>query len=1089
MKHDRQLQRGCEADEPARDGEGTTIALRRTQGEPRALQQPSAPIGGPGWTFSFADAINAGVSVQMDGGGTDMSGAEVLRHAAHGVSGSGGSLPFGDVIQQSFGPAHDVSGVRAHIGGTAAHAASAIGASAYAIGNQVAFAGVPDLHTAAHEAAHVVQQRAGVRLSDNVGRAGDVYERHADAVADLVVSGQSAAGLLGEHTDLGAPGGTAVQRNPPTAAAAPAQGAGPGAPTARAPDAIGRDLRRQCDRIHGYAMADRAAHQRLATLRYGSGLENRAVGRVSETAAAVGDAVGDTWLGRAIDQMRPEDEGAETTDSHGNTTRGPVVRDVTPHRNIDASVELPPLSIWNEIFTECNVVFAAIGRFEGTPTETHLHACRTAFNLLKDKYEHCSQRVTEYRDRTEHGGDLAADGLRGVVAVCAIVATICSGGIMGAALGTAAAGTTGGLAITAAASAGTGAVFAATTGVAGQASEIAHGERDHFDAGRIFADTVTAAVTTFIGTFTGGLGSRLLSRMLANHLAGAAATPALRAAFAQTRGVQFIADFLSGAGLTPLNVALNHAIARIRGTHDPRHPMTLESLAHEVYDEMIRGGVMNVLMQSAQRNGHFMGIEAPASVRAQGAAADVRAAAAARTSTTNEPAAVPNAQHTAPHTELPPLRPPGSRTADPPPPPTGPSRVARPLEELRPPGERTADPPSPPTGEPRVARPHVDDNRPTDPDGNSPTLPGQRPTGDIGDAPGPAATPREQTLTPHAPGTPATGTEHTDPSMRPTDPDDRATLRPARRNPEPEGRLSEGSDLQDGPGPRAERRALPPTVDQITLDTARRVLAGMRRLTFATTRTGPDGRPIRAPVPYHYPVDGCYDRAHMMAQYLRQEGIASQRLFAVSLAPEGGLRVATPNTDSGAQNWQYHVAPMVDVTMPDGQIVSMVFDPSIDPSRPIPWTEWMGAMTSHSGGNFEHMTMAQIQGLAAANGGRVPQHTAVAVVGDSNAYSPPVNTADGQPVDFHSQDQTHAVNQHEAVRARMTGYAGIESIADAFRGQRTNPNPDALVNVLSNSTADVRQQFRNQYPNLVNDVRTGSNPSAWSRVEAALAAP
>lgn len=68
------------------------------------------------------------------------------------------------------------------------HAAAAygMGAEAFATGDRVAFAGSPDLHTAAHEAAHVVQQRAGVQLKGGVGEAHDRYEQHANAVADAV---------------------------------------------------------------------------------------------------------------------------------------------------------------------------------------------------------------------------------------------------------------------------------------------------------------------------------------------------------------------------------------------------------------------------------------------------------------------------------------------------------------------------------------------------------------------------------------------------------------------------------------------------------------------------------------------------------------------------------------------------------------------------------------------------------------------------------------------------------------------------------------------------------------------------------------
>ena len=117
--------------------------------------------------------------------------------AAKGVASPTTSLPFADQIQSSFGPSHDVSKINAHVGGDSA---SAMGANAYASGNHVVFDRSPDLHTAAHEAAHVVQQAQGVNLYGGVGEAGDSYERHADAVADRVVAGQSAADLLGSSS-------------------------------------------------------------------------------------------------------------------------------------------------------------------------------------------------------------------------------------------------------------------------------------------------------------------------------------------------------------------------------------------------------------------------------------------------------------------------------------------------------------------------------------------------------------------------------------------------------------------------------------------------------------------------------------------------------------------------------------------------------------------------------------------------------------------------------------------------------------------------------------------------------------------------
>lgn len=122
--------------------------------------------------------------------------------AAFGVSGAGGPMPFQDRIQNAFG-AHDLSKVRTRTGGSAKEAAEALSATAYTTGEDVAFARPPDLHTAAHEAAHVVQQRGGVQLKGGVGSPGDAYERHADAVADKVVRGESAEELLSRVTGQG----------------------------------------------------------------------------------------------------------------------------------------------------------------------------------------------------------------------------------------------------------------------------------------------------------------------------------------------------------------------------------------------------------------------------------------------------------------------------------------------------------------------------------------------------------------------------------------------------------------------------------------------------------------------------------------------------------------------------------------------------------------------------------------------------------------------------------------------------------------------------------------------------------------------
>jgi hypothetical protein len=134
--------------------------------------------------------------------------SDVHAAAAEGIASPSTRMPHFDRIQQAFG-GHDLSSIQAHVGGTSA---SAMGATAFAAGDHVVFDREPDLHTAAHEAAHVVQQAHGVNLYGGVGEAGDAYEQAADAVADRVVARESAADLLGTPTQMTASPGGAVQR-------------------------------------------------------------------------------------------------------------------------------------------------------------------------------------------------------------------------------------------------------------------------------------------------------------------------------------------------------------------------------------------------------------------------------------------------------------------------------------------------------------------------------------------------------------------------------------------------------------------------------------------------------------------------------------------------------------------------------------------------------------------------------------------------------------------------------------------------------------------------------------------------------------
>jgi hypothetical protein len=94
----------------------------------------------------------------------------------------------------------------------------------------------------------------------------------------------------------------------------------------------------------------------------------------------------------------------------------------------------------------------------------------------------------------------------------------------------------------------------------------------------------------------------------------------------------------------------------------------------------------------------------------------------------------------------------------------------------------------------------------------------------------------------------------------------------------------------------------------------------------------------RDDIPYGYPMDGCYARAHKIVRILEDQGIIAGKAFL-----EGELYI---DTKFGEVAWGYHVAPVIMVKK--GNIVSpYVFDPSLF-SKPVPFDEWKAKITAKS---------------------------------------------------------------------------------------------------------------------------------------------
>lgn len=187
---------------------GTTAPIS-PQLSPAGVQFKLSAGRAPGGARSHPARAQSGVQRAATAAAADP--AQVHAIAARGAATPATRLPYADRIQRAFGQ-HDISGILAHTGQEAAASAREIGARAYATGDHVVLDRGTDLHTVAHEAAHVIQQRAGVNLRGGVGRAGDRHEQHADAVADLVVQGRSAESRLEQYAGGSQAGGAVVQR-------------------------------------------------------------------------------------------------------------------------------------------------------------------------------------------------------------------------------------------------------------------------------------------------------------------------------------------------------------------------------------------------------------------------------------------------------------------------------------------------------------------------------------------------------------------------------------------------------------------------------------------------------------------------------------------------------------------------------------------------------------------------------------------------------------------------------------------------------------------------------------------------------------
>lgn len=135
----------------------------------------------------------------------------IVADARRGFEGAPRPLPHRGALQPLFGR-YDLASFEAYVGGPAREAADRLGARAYVAESRAVFAEEPSLATAAHEAAHLVQQRQGYGTA-GLSKASEPLERQAREVAARAARGLSVEGVL-DRAPAGASAlsGVAVQR-------------------------------------------------------------------------------------------------------------------------------------------------------------------------------------------------------------------------------------------------------------------------------------------------------------------------------------------------------------------------------------------------------------------------------------------------------------------------------------------------------------------------------------------------------------------------------------------------------------------------------------------------------------------------------------------------------------------------------------------------------------------------------------------------------------------------------------------------------------------------------------------------------------
>jgi hypothetical protein len=211
-------------------------------------------------------------------------------------------------------------------------------------------------------------------------------------------------------------------------------------------------------------------------------------------------------------------------------------------------------------------------------------------------------------------------------------------------------------------------------------------------------------------------------------------------------------------------------------------------------------------------------------------------------------------------------------------------------------------------------------------------------------------------------------------------------------------------------------------------------------------------------IPYMYPFNGCWARAHQMCRLMLVQNITPQKVWI-----HGSLTVKSANSSNCTVNWAWHVAPIVQVDLGNGP-QSYVIDPSIF-TEPVPQAVW-----------------ASVQGDPNPTLTVTPWTTYIGSTTDPYAYNQPDPWVDADLVNFRtllhneSPPPPYAVchsdvyirdNLQDTGATPLVG-GGISMSPDVNHYQQMLVDPQGTLGITSSAVRDdMFEQIKFGQPNYV----------------------